>query len=118
MNSKPYSISTKEMVINSEHKGTVSENCFCPVYNEHMSLIKRNQPLDNQLAHNSFSSDGNKERWYPKDCLQTVSSNLHQTMNCNTEKLLKLNPYLILDTDPTLDNMNCSNISRCPHSVG
>jgi len=110
----------KEKAINSEHNGTVPENCFFPVCNDHnVNLIKRSRPLDIHQTHNTFSSNGIKERRYPKDHLRTVSSNSHQTMGCNTEKLLKLNPYLLLDTDPTLDNLNYSNVlSRCPHSVG
>jgi len=107
------------MAINSEHNGTVPENCFCPVCNTHMHLIKKSKPLDIHQAHKTFSSDGTKERWHPKDNLQTLRTDFQQTMDRNKEKLLKLNPFLILDTDPTLDDLNNSNVvSRYPHSFG
>lgn len=119
MNNKSYSLLTKEMINNSEHDGTVPENCFCPVCNVHMNRIKRSRPLDTHQEHNAFSSDGIKERWCHIDRLQTLRTNSHQTMDHSSERLLKLNPYPILDTDPTLDNLNYSNaLSRFPHSLG
>jgi len=107
------------MAINSEHDGTVPENRFCPVCNAHMNLIKKSRPLDIHQAHKTFSSDGIKEQWHLKDNLRTFRTNFQQTMDRNKEKLLKLNPYLILDTDPTLDDLNYSNVlSRYPNSFG
>ena len=108
------------MAINSEHAGTVPENCFCPVCNAHMHLVKRSRPLDIHQSHKTFSSEnGIKEQCHLKDNLQTFRTNFQQTMDRNKEKLLKLNPYLILDTDPTLDDSNYSNVlSRYPNSFG
>ncbi|KAE9524189.1 hypothetical protein AGLY_015434 [Aphis glycines] len=107
------------MINNCEHDGYVLENGFCPVCNVPMNKIKKSRPFDTHQEHNTFSSDGNKERRCPIDRLQTVRTNLHQTRNHSSERLLKLNPYLILDTDPTLGNLNCSNaLSRYPHSFG
>lgn len=104
------------MAINSEHDGTVPDNCFCPVCNAHMNLIKKSRPIDIHQAHKTISSNGIKERWHLKDNLQTLRTDFQQTMNRNKEKLLKLNPYLILDTDPTLDDFNYSNVqSRYSH---
>lgn len=119
MNNKSYSILPTDMFNNSKDDGTVLEHFFCPVCNVHMNRIKRFQPLDIHQQHKSLSSDGIKELWKPMDQLQTLHTNLHQIKNHSSEVLLKLNPYLILDTDPTLDNLNYSNVlSRYPHSVG
>lgn len=108
------------MAIDSEHGGTVPENCICPVCNVHMNLVKKSRPLDNHQAHKIITSDGIKERGHLKDRVQTLRTDFQQTMDRNKEKkekLLKLNPYIILDTDPTLDNLNYSNgLSRNPHS--
>lgn len=119
MNNKSYSILTKEIISNHEHNGSVPENCFCPVCNVHMNRIKRSRPLDTHQEHNALSSDSIKERRCPVDRLQTIRTNLHQTMDHNSERLLTLTPYPILDTDPTLDNLSYSNaLSRSPHSIG
>jgi len=119
MNNKSYSILTEEMINNTEHDETIPENVFCPVCNVHMIRIKRSRPLDTHQEHDTFSSDGIKKRWCPIDRLQTLRTNSHQTMDHSKERLIKLNPYLILDTDPTLDNVNHSNaLSRSPHSIG
>ncbi|XP_025190868.1 tubulin polyglutamylase TTLL4-like [Melanaphis sacchari] len=107
------------MINNSECDGSVPENCICPRCNVHMNKIKKPQLFDTRKEHNTFSSDGIKERRCSIDRLQTVRSNMHKTRNHNSEKLLELNPYLILDTDPTLKNLNFSNpLSRYPHSFG
>ncbi|XP_060848643.1 tubulin monoglutamylase TTLL4-like isoform X1 [Rhopalosiphum padi] len=119
MNNKSYSILTKDMINTSEHDESVPENCFCPVCNVHMNRIKRSRPLDTHQEHNAFSPDGIKERWCPMDRLQNLRTNLHQTMDHGSERLLKLNPYPILDTDPILDNLNYSNaLSKSPHLLG
>lgn len=119
MNNKSYSILTKDMINNSEHDETVPENCFCPVCNVHMNRIKRSRPLDTHQEHNAFSPDGMKERWCPIDRLQTIRTNVYQTTDHSSERLIKLNPYPILDTDPILDNLNYSNaLSKSPHSLG
>lgn len=119
MNNKSYSMLTKEMINNHEHNGSVPENCFCPVCNVHMNKIKRSRPLDTHQEHNVFSLDGIKDRRCPVDRIQTIHSNLHQNMDHNSERLLKLTPYPILDTDPTLDNLNFSTtLSRSPQSIG
>ncbi|XP_022163960.1 uncharacterized protein LOC111029304 [Myzus persicae] len=118
MNNKSYSILPTDMFNNSKDDGTVLEHFFCPVCNVHMNRIKRFQPLDIHQQHKSLSSDGIKELWKPMDQLQTLHTNLHQIKNHSSEVLLKLNPYLILDTDPTLDNLNYSNtLSRSPQSL-
>lgn len=117
MNNKSYSYLTKEMINNYEHNGSVPENCFCSVCNVHMNRIKRSRPLDTRQEHNAFSSDVIKERRGP-DCLQTLHTNVHTTMD-HSERLLKLNPYPILDTDSTLDGLNFSNtLYRSPHVIG
>lgn len=118
MNNKSYSILTKEMINNHEHNGSIPDNCFCPVCNVHMNRIKRSRPLDTHQEHNGLSTDGIKERRCPIDRLQTLRTNIHQTMD-NSDRLLKLTPYPILDTDPTLDSLNFSNtLSRSSHSIG
>jgi len=93
---------------------SVRENYFCPLCNVHINIIKISQSLDTYQQHNEFSSDGIKERWGPIDRLQTLRTNSHQTMDHSSEKLLKLNPYPILSTDPTLDILNYSNTSSRP----
>lgn len=119
MNSKSYSILTKEMINNDEHNGSIPENCFCPVCNVHMNRVKRSRPLDTHQEHNAYSSDGIKERLCPVDRLQTLRTSLHPTMDHSSERLLKLTPYPILDTDPSLDNLNYSNVlTRSSHSTG
>jgi len=119
MNNKSYSILLKEMVNNSEDDKTVPENFFCPICNGHMNRINRIRSLDIHQQHKSLSSDGIKECWSPMDQLQTLCTNLHQVMDHSSKILLKLNPYLILDADSTLDNSNYFNIlSRSPRSSG
>lgn len=104
---------------NHEHDGSIPENCFCPVCNVHMNRIKRSRPLDTHQEHNAFLSDGIKERRCPVDCLQSFHSNLHPTLEHSSERLLKLAPYPILDTDPTLNGLHFSNaLPRSPHSIG
>lgn len=119
MNHKSYSILTKEMINNSEDDGTVPDIFFCPVCNVHMNKINRFRPLDIYQQIKSFSSDGIKEWWSSMDQLQTLRTNLHQVKNYSSEILLKLNHYQILDTDPTLDNLNYLNsLSRSLHLLG
>lgn len=119
MNSKSYSILTKEMINDHDHNEIVPENCFCPVCNVHMNRVKRSRPLDTHQEHNALSSDGIKDRQCSLDRIQTLRSNLHHTVDHSSERLLKLTPYPILDTDPTLNNLNFSNtLSRSPHSIG
>ncbi|XP_060848060.1 tubulin monoglutamylase TTLL4-like [Rhopalosiphum padi] len=102
MNNISYSILTKEkMKIGDDGK------------------FRRSQPLDIHQQYGAFSLDGIKEHLCPIDRLQTLHTNLHQKMDHNKEPLLKLNPYLILDTDPTLDNLNYSNaLSKSPYPLG
>lgn len=105
-------------MINNEHNGSVPENCFCPVCNVHMNRIKRSRPLDTYQENNAFSLDGIKERRCSIDRLQTLHTNLHQTMDHTSERLLKLTPYPILDTDSTLDNLNYSAALSRSHPLG
>ncbi|VVC41200.1 Hypothetical protein CINCED_3A015863 [Cinara cedri] len=116
MNNKSYSILTKDE-INNEHNGCVPENCFCPLCDLHMNRIKKSRPLDTHQENNAFSIDGIKERRCPIDRLQTIRTNLHQTMDHSSERLLKLPPYPILNTDPTLDNLNFSTTLPKTHSL-
>jgi len=84
-----------------------------------MNIIKISQSPDTYQQHNVFSSDGIIKQWYPLDCLLTFRINLHQTMGHNSEILLKLSPYTILNIDPTLDDLNYSNaLSRFLNSLG
>jgi tubulin polyglutamylase TTLL4 len=86
-----------------------------------MNRIKRSRALDthNVTEHNAFSSNGIKERQCPVDRFQTLRANLHQKIDHSSERLIKLTPYPILDTDPTLDDLNFSNkLSRSRHSIG
>jgi len=107
------------MVNNLSNVGTVSENVFCYVCNVYMKRIKRPQTFDTHQEHNVFLSDRTEEHWCPIDRLQTLHTNLHQTADHSSEKQLKLNPYLILDTDPTLNNLNYSNgLSRYSNLLG
>jgi len=76
-----------------------------------MKRPKTSQPLDTQQKHNELSSDGIKKRWRPIDHLQTLRTNFQQTRDQSSEKLLKLSPYPILNTDPTLNNLNYSKSS-------
>lgn len=39
-------------------------------------------------------------------------------MGSGTEKFIKLTPYLILDTDPTMNNLNATNVSTRIHMAG
>lgn len=118
MNNKSYSILTKEIINNYEHNGSVPENCFCSVCNVHMNRIKRSRPLDTHQEHNAYSSDEFKDRRCP-DRLQTLHNNLYPIKDHSSERLLKLTQYPILDTDPTLDISNFSNIlSRSSHPIG
>lgn len=64
-----------------------------------------------------FSLDKIEERC-PIDHLQTLPNNLHQSMDHSSERPLKLNPYLILDTDPILDSSNLSIALLKTHSLG
>jgi len=80
---------------------------------------KRFRPLNTHTEHKELSSDGIKERQCPTDRLQTLRTNLYQTMDHNSEKLLRLNPYPILDSDPTLNNLSYSNaLSKSPLTLG
>jgi len=107
------------MINNSENDRTVPDIFFCPVCNVHMNKINRFRPLDIHQQLKSFSSDGIKEWRSSMDQLQTLRSNLHQVKDYSSEILLKLNHYLILDTDPTLDSLNYLNpVSRSLHSLG
>lgn len=119
MNNKSYSILAKDMINNHEHNGSIPENCFCHVCNVHMNRIKRSRALDTHPEHNAFSTDGIKERQCSVDRFQTLRANLHQKMDHSSERLLKLRPFPILDTDAALDNLDFSNaLSRSPHSIG
>jgi len=119
MNNKPYSILTKEIVNDHEHNGSVPENCFCHICNIQMNRMKRSRPLDTHQEHDMFLSDGIKECRCPVDRLQTLRTTLHPTMDHNSERLIKLSPYPIFDTDPTLVSLNFSNsLSRSTHSIG
>jgi len=98
---------------------SVLENCFNPVCNTHVNRLKVFRLSDSHQEHKKLSSDKIKERVCPIDRLQTLRTNLHQTTDRNSERLLKLNPYPILDTDPTLNNLNYSNaLSKSPHALG
>lgn len=116
MNNKSYSILTKDM-INNEHNGSVPENCFCPICDVQMNKIKRSRLLETYQENNEFSLDGIKERC-PIDCLQTFRTNLHHTMDHSSERLPKLNPYSILDTDSTVDSSHFSTALLRTHSSG
>jgi tubulin polyglutamylase TTLL4 len=122
MNNRSYSILTKQIFNNSKHTKNLPENVFCSVCNVYMNRIERSQLFDTHQEHNVFLSDRTKECWHSIDCLQTLHNNLHQTVDhtyCSSERQLKLNPYLMLDTDPTLDNLKNSNaLSRYSHSLG
>ncbi|KAE9535227.1 hypothetical protein AGLY_007960 [Aphis glycines] len=119
MNNRSYPILTKQIVNNSNHKENVPENVSCSVCNVYMNGIKRSQTFDTHQEHNVFLSDRTKECLCPKDCLQTLHTNFHQTVDHSSERQLKLSPYLILDTDPTLDDLKYSNaLSRYSHSLG
>lgn len=84
-----------------------------------MNRIKRSQTFDIHQEYSLFLSDRTEEHWCPIDRLQTLHTNLYQTADHSSEKRLKLNPYLILDTDPTLNNLNYSNgLSRYSDSLG
>lgn len=84
-----------------------------------MNRIKRSQTFDTYQEHNVFLSDKTNEYWCPIDRVQTLHNNIHKIVNNSSERQLKLNPYLILDTDPTLNNLNYLNILyRYPHSLG
>jgi len=118
MNNRSYPILTKQIVNNFNHKENVPEN-VCSVCNVYTNKIKRSQTFDTHKVHNVFLSDRTKECQCPKDYLQTLHTNLHQTVVHSSERQLKLNPYLILDTDPTLDNLKYSNaLSKYSHSLG
>lgn len=107
------------MVNNLPNVGTVLENCFNPVCNTRVNRLKKFRSSDSRLEHKELSSDGIKERLCPIGRLQTLRTNLHQTMDRNSDRLLKLNPYPILDSDPTLNNLNYSNLlSKSPHTLG
>lgn len=119
MNNKSYSLLTKDMINNHEHNGSIPENCFCHICNVHMNRVNRSRALDTHPEHNAYVSDGIKERQCPVNRFQTIRANLHQKIDNNSERLLKLTPYPILDTGSTLDNINFSNTaSRSPHSIG
>lgn len=98
------------MVNNLLNIGTVPENCFCAVSNTNMNRIKRSQPLDTHQQYSALSSDEIKEQLCPIDYLQSI----HKKMDHNKERLLELSPYPILDTDPTLENLNYSNAISKP----
>lgn len=107
------------MVDNLSNVETIPENYFCPSCNVHMNIIKISQPLDPHQQYNVFSLDGIKEQWYPIDRLQTFCTNLYQTVDHSSERLLQLSPCPVLNTDPTLDNLNYSNASSRPlNSLG
>ncbi|VVC44640.1 Hypothetical protein CINCED_3A020272 [Cinara cedri] len=113
MNNKSHSILTKDTINNGN---SVQKNCFCPLCDIHMNRIKR--PLNTHQENNEKALDGIKEARCSIDRLQTLCTNLHQTMDHSSEKLLKLNPYPILDTDPTMDNLNFSTTLPKIHSLG
>jgi len=122
MNNKSYSILTKEIVNNSEDDRTVIATFFFFFFNVHMNRIHGFRPLLYHYIHQqhkSFSSDGIEEWWSLMDQLQTLRTNLHEVKDHSSEILLKLNHYMILDTDPTFYNLNYLNtLSRSPHSLG
>lgn len=116
MNDELYSYLTKDIINNYEHNGSLPENCFCPVCNVHMNRIKKSRLHDEHQEYNSLSPDGIKER-QDLDRLQTIKTNFHFTIN-HSDRLLKLNPYPILDTDPALGGLNFSNkLYRSPHVI-
>lgn len=109
---------TKEMINSHEHNGSIPENCICSVCNVHVNRIKRSRPLDTHQLHNSYTPDGIKD-WICPDRLQTLHNNLQPTMDHNSERLLKLNQFPILDTDSTLNSLHFSKtLPRSPHSIG
>jgi len=119
MNNRSYPILTKQIVNNSNHKENVPENVSCSVCNVYTNGIKRSRTFDTHQEHNVFLSDRTKECQCSNDRLQTLHTDLHQTVDHSSERQLKLNPYLILDTDPTLDNLKYSNaLYRYSHSLG
>jgi len=97
----------------------VPENYFCPVCDVHMNKTKKSRPLDKQQEHNEFSADRIKERRCTIDRIQTLRTDFQQTTDLSSEKLLKLNPYPILNSGPTSNNLNYSNaLPKSPHSFG
>uniref|UniRef100_A0A2S2PW90 Uncharacterized protein n=2 Tax=Schizaphis graminum TaxID=13262 RepID=A0A2S2PW90_SCHGA len=103
----------------SHSLGTVPDIFFCSACNVQMNRIKISQTFDTHQEHNVFISDSTNECWRPIDRVQTLHNNIHKTVNNSSEGQLKLNPYLILDTDPTLNNLNYLNaLYRYPHSLG
>lgn len=83
-----------------------------------INRIKRSRQLDISQEHNAFSSARIKERC-PVDRLQTFHSNSYSNTDNSSKRLLKLNPFLILDTDPSLDSSNVSRaLSRSPRPIG
>jgi len=107
------------LVNNLPNVGTVPQNYFCPICNVHLNKLKISLPLDTHQEHNEFSKDGIKERRCPLDRIQTLRTDFQQTMDRSSEKLVKLNPYPIMDTDPTLNNLNYSNaLSKSLHLFG
>jgi hypothetical protein len=53
------------------------------------------------------------------DTQKTLDANLHQKINLISDRQLKLALFPILDTDPSLKNLNFSNkLSRSLHSIG
>lgn len=107
------------LVNNLPNVGAVQENYFCPVCNVHMNKLKKSRPLDTHQEHNAFSKDGIKERRCPLDRIQNLRTDFQQTMDRSSEKLVKLNPYPVMDTDPTWNNLYYSNaLSKSLHSFG
>ncbi|XP_050428184.1 uncharacterized protein LOC126838099 isoform X2 [Adelges cooleyi] len=116
MNNTNYSVLTKELIARHEHNESLPEKCFCPLCNVHMSKIKRGRPLDAHQDNNAYSSDVIKERCCAVDRMPSLHANLH--VDHSGERLLKLNPYPVLDTDPTLENVNYVNSTSKPmHSI-
>lgn len=79
----------------------------------------QNNSFDTYQKHNAFSPHGIKERRYPVDRLQTLRSNSHSSTDHTARRLLKLNPYPILDIDPSLDSLNFSSaLTKSPRQIG
>lgn len=85
---------SNEDIINNNHNRSVPENYYCPTCDGKLNKIKSSGSLDTYQEYNEFSL--------------ILPKNLHQTTDHNSERLLKLSPYSILNTDPTLDNSNLS----------
>jgi len=107
----------KEMTDSEGHNECVSKVYFCP--NCYTKIDKESPLFDTYQEKYVSLQDGIEERKCPVDYLQNRHNKSHLKMGYNLERRPKLNPYMILHTDPTLVNLKSpTKSSNHVHCIG